>query len=129
MKTAYLLDALALLAALFREPGADRVAEVLERSAISAVNLYEVVTRQVRLGAKAELAVANLERLNLPVIAWDEELALAAADLSPLAVTHGLSLGDRACLATARLRGWTALTADRDWANLPPLGFPVEIVR
>lgn len=129
MRTAYLLDASALLAALFSEPGADRVAELLEKSAISAVNFSEVVVRQMRMGAKAERAVANVQNLNLPVIAWDEELAAAAADLSPLAYTHHLSLGDRACLATARQRGWTAVTADTMWSELPPLGFRVEVIR
>jgi ribonuclease VapC len=40
----------------------------------------------------------------------------------------GLSLGDRACLALARLRDLPAVTADRAWAKLD-LGIPIEVVR
>lgn len=129
MKIEYLLDASALLAAFFSEPGGERVAEILEKSAISAVNYSEVISRQIRKGAKAEMAVTNLERLDLTVIPWDEAVAMAAADLSPLAWTHQLSLGDRACLATARLKDLIAVTADRNWKHLPPLGFSIEVVR
>lgn len=129
MKVEYLLDASALLAALFSEPGAARVTELLERSALSAVNYTEVVSRQIRRGASPEMAVEIVESLNLPVIPWDESLARAAADLSPLAWTHHLALGDRACLATARLNGLTAVTADREWRRLKHLRIPIEVVR
>jgi PIN domain nuclease of toxin-antitoxin system len=40
----------------------------------------------------------------------------------------GLSLGDRACLALARLRNLPAVTADRAWAKLD-LAIPIEVVR
>lgn len=129
MKTRYLLDASALLAALFDEPGARRVEEILEQSGLSVVNFSEVVTRQIKLGAKPEVAVSNLQRLELPLFDWTEELAASAADLSPLAWTHGLAFGDRACLATARLKGLTAVTTDRAWADLPPFGVAVEVIR
>lgn len=129
MKTEYLLDASALLAALFAEPGADRVAEILGKSAISAVNVTEVVACQMRRGASAELAKLNVESLGLKVLPWDEELSLASVDISALAWTHGLSLGDRACLATARLKRLKAVTADRKWTHLPPFGFSIEVVR
>ncbi|MEZ5352648.1 MAG: type II toxin-antitoxin system VapC family toxin [Bryobacteraceae bacterium] len=123
------MDASALLAGLFAERGHERVMEVLERSAISSANYSEVISRQIRMGAKAEAAVANLERIDLPVIEWDAEMASAAADLSPLAWTHGLSLGDRICLATARHKKLVALTADRKWIHLPPVGVQVEVIR
>jgi PIN domain nuclease of toxin-antitoxin system len=46
--------------------------------------------------------------------------------LSP--ATFGLSLGDRACLALARMRRLPAVTADRAWARLD-LGIAIELVR
>ena len=129
MKPAVVLDASALLAALFAETGHERVTSLLGGAAISAVNYSEVLSRQIRMGAALELATANLAALNLRVIPWDHELAEAAADLSSLAWTHGISLGDRACLATARKLGVTAVTADRDWATLPALGIRFEVIR
>ncbi len=129
MKPAVVLDASALLTALFAETGHERVTSLLGRAAISAVNYSEVLSRQIRMGASFQLATANLAGLNLRVIPWDHELAEAAADLSPLGWTHGLSLGDRACLATARKLGVTAVTADRNWGALPALGIHIEVIR
>lgn len=129
MKADSVLDASALLAALFVEPGHEHVAAALGRSVISAVNYSEVISRQIREGASPELAVNNLEALGLPVVPWDLETATAAADLSSLAWSHGLSLGDRACLATARHLGLTALTADRLWGELPDLGVRIVVIR
>jgi PIN domain nuclease of toxin-antitoxin system len=64
-------------------------------------------------------------------IAWidfDRELAVGAAALLRPTSRFGLSLGDRACLALARLRDLPAVTADRAWAKLD-LGIRVEVVR
>ena len=46
----YLLDASALLAVIFQEPGADRVLEVIDDSEIHAVNLAEVMRKMVAVG-------------------------------------------------------------------------------
>ena len=129
MKPEVVLDASALLAALFAEPGHELVSSVLGRSAISAVNYTEVISRQIRQGASQESAISNLAGLNLRVIPWDLELAESAADLSTLAWSHGLSLGDRACLATAKKLGVPAFTADRDWGDLPPIGVRIDLIR
>ena len=129
MKPEVVLDASALLAALFAETGHELVSSLLGRSAISAVNYTEVIGRQIRQGASQESAISHLAGLNLRVIPWDLEMAEAAADLSPLAWSHGLSLGDRACLATARKLGVPAFTADRDWGDLPPIGVRIDLIR
>lgn len=44
------LDASAVLALMFREPGHDQVAARLRQSCISTVNLAEVIGRFVRIG-------------------------------------------------------------------------------
>ena len=129
MKPAVVLDASALLAALFAETGHERVTSLLGRAAISAVNFTEVISRQIKLGATPEVALNSIGLLNLRVIPWDQDLAEAAADLSAFAWSHGLSLGDRACLATARKLGVTAVTANRDWNALPPLGVQIDFIR
>ncbi len=129
MKPEVVLDASALLAALFAETGHELVSSLLGRSAISAVNYTEVISRQMRQGASQESATSNLAGLNLRVIPWDLELTEAAADLSALGWSHGLSLGDRACLATARKLGVPAVTADGDWNKLPSIGVRIDLIR
>jgi len=125
-----ILDASAVLAFLLREPGQDRVMEVmLTEPRMSTVNLAEVVTKYVLRGA-----VAQGERLRheLPVVfvPVDEDLALQAALIAAVTKPLGLSLGDRICLALARRTGLTALTADRSWRDVAgTLGVTVEVIR
>jgi PIN domain nuclease of toxin-antitoxin system len=45
------------------------------------------------------------------------------------AKTHGLSLGDRPCLTTARLMRRRVLTAERKWGELPDLGIAIQMIR
>jgi ribonuclease VapC len=119
-----LLDASALLALVLEEPGAERVAEVLDRAAIGAVNLAEVIEVAARRGLPAARAAAWAEELALPVIAFAAPMARGAAELLAAHRARGLSLGDAACLATAAALGLPAMTADRLWAEL---GTGVEV--
>lgn len=124
----YLLDASAALALIYREPGADRVEAVLPEASISAVNLCEVVSKlHDRKVSEHDIAL-NLADLDFEVESFDPALALHAAALRPVTCHLGLSLGDRACLATAAATGRIVLTADRAWAKLD-LGIPVELLR
>ncbi len=128
------LDASALLALLKGEPGAERVAEALERGAyLSAVNLAEVLSKLADWGEDPAEAQARMERVGLlgaavEVLPFTGEDALEVARLRALTRAYGLSFGDRACLALARRLGLPALTAERAWAELD-LGIPVEVLR
>jgi ribonuclease VapC len=122
------LDASALLAFLFREPGHERVAEVIDRSLMSTVNLAEVLTRFTRDGHGAAAVLARLRRSAIQWVPFAQDHATIAAELAPLALPHGLSLGDRACLALALTHGEPAMTADRQWAQLD-LNIRVELIR
>ena len=121
------IDASALLAFLFREPGADRVTLALPDGCISAVNLSEVAGRFLRDGHDLSSVKDRLSRLPLEVVPFDRHAAFATAALLPATAHLGLSLGDRACLALAKQRNLTALTADRDWLQVP--GIQVESIR
>ena len=111
------------------EPGSERVAEVLDRAAISAIDLAEVVGgRLADRGIPGQAIRRQLERLGLGVVAVDEDLAYAAGLLRPATRELGLSLGDRVCIALARRLGAVALTGDRAWARLD-MGVPGELVR
>jgi ribonuclease VapC len=117
---AYILDSSALLAAVLGEPGAEQVLEIIDRSAVSTVNLLEVFGKLIQKGIPAERVRERLESFALPAIPWSDADVWASADLVPLAWTHGLSLGDRICLATARRYRAQAVTTDREWTKLRP---------
>ena len=62
------LDASALLALLYREPGAEAVEEVLDGAAVSAINWSEVLQTLTQRGLRpADSAVAGLEALGLRI--------------------------------------------------------------
>jgi len=121
------LDASALLALIQSEPGAERLADVLDRAVISAINLAEVVGRLAERGLPGAAIRQRIEQLDVRVVAVDEDLAYAAGLLRPATRWLGLSLGDRVCVALARRLGVTALTADRAWARLA-VGVSVELL-
>lgn len=122
------LDSSALLALLFREPGADVVEPWLERQpVISSVNYSEVIGRFVRDGQPPEYAIFSISP-KIRVIPYSRADAVTAASYLAWSRQFGLSLGDRACLALAQRLGTPVLTGDRAWRALP-LQVPVVIVR
>jgi PIN domain nuclease of toxin-antitoxin system len=122
------IDASALLAMLFAEPGAEVVADAIAGgAATSAVNLSEVATVLVRHQRDPKKILGPV-REQLAVEPFTDADALAAAALYPKTASRGLSLGDRACLALAQRLGSPAVTADHAWAELE-LDIPVQLIR
>jgi len=112
------LDASAVLALLFDEPGAAAVVEHIAVGAtMSTVNLSEVATVLVRHGRDPESVLDPLRAL-VDVLAFSDVDAIATAQLYPLVSAKGLSLGDRACLALARRLDAPAVTAEPLWSDL-----------
>lgn len=127
-----LLDASAVLAYLNREPGWQMVEPVLlaEKAAISSVNLAEVIAKLCDLGLDADAAVAAVDALTLNTLAFGENEGVMGGRLRAQTRHIGLSLGDRACLATAALLGHTVLTADRPWLGLAKvIGIDIICIR
>ncbi|HEY1710843.1 MAG TPA: type II toxin-antitoxin system VapC family toxin [Rhizomicrobium sp.] len=122
------LDASALLALLNGEPGADVVLAALGGSIMSTVNFAEVLSKAVERGARVEAAMSDIRRLGVAIEPFDEGQAIVAAGLRRLTASAGLSIGDRACLALAAVKGADVLTADRVWASLPH-GLKVNLIR
>lgn len=126
------LDASALLAWILKEPGSERVHKLLATGDcfLSSVNAAEIVAKL----ADAHRPVAALRQviahIGAECIPFDAEQATEAGLLRPLTRHLGLSLGDRACLALARLRGCAVITADHPWLQLAkPLGLSIECIR
>lgn len=122
------LDSSAILALLYDEPGSDLVLQALPGALLSTVNLAEAHTKLVKDGAPSQRAWSRLTSLNCTVCGFEDVQARLTGDLVAKTRAHGLSLGDRACLALAIERNAKAYTADRVWKILN-LGIQVELIR
>jgi PIN domain nuclease of toxin-antitoxin system len=125
------LDASALLAYLNDEPGASVVEHALvRRSAISAVNLAEVLSKLAEIGEDPNEVSETLQGLGgrLAVFPLTADDAIMIARLVQSTKSRGLSLGDRACLGLALRLQVPAVTADRAWLRLK-VAAKVEAIR
>jgi predicted nucleic acid-binding protein len=120
MKTA-VLDASALLAMFFGEPGMEPMRQLFHKASeadrpvfISAVNWAEVICKlERRRGPEAAQAAKQFARTTpLEVVPVDGELAEAAAHLKN---EHGLGLADAFAVALALHKKAELVTADREF--------------
>lgn len=112
------LDSSAVLALLFNEPGAETVERSLPGALLSTVNLAEVIAKLSERGMPADAARAAIDVLCVDIVDFDFDQACLTGEIRAVTRAAGLSLGDRACLALARLRSAPALTTDKAWAKL-----------
>ncbi len=122
------LDASAILALVKGEPGADFVRVRIAHSVVSTVNVAEVGTKLVDWGMSSAGLRHVMLNLGFEIRPFDAGQAVAAAALRAATRSHGLSLGDRACLALAQATGLPVLTADRAWRNVG-LDVRIESIR
>lgn len=128
--TTVILDASALLALIFEEPGSGRVAQTLEEGvAMSAVNASEVAARLHKDDWSPREVADVFDNLNIDVLPFDLEGALLSAQYRAGTESQGLGIGDRACLATGYLLKVPVLTADRVWLKLKIQGVTIESIR
>ncbi|HEY3948755.1 type II toxin-antitoxin system VapC family toxin [Phenylobacterium sp.] len=125
--TDVVLDASAVLALILEEPGAAGVAAQLDGGRLSTVNLAEVAQRLADRWTDAQVG-AVLAAFPFEVVDFDRATAVRAGLMRRVTRAHGLSLGDRACLALAERLAAPVLTADRAWAELD-LGVEVVLIR
>ena len=130
MTRRHLLDASALLAVIFNEPGGARVRELIDDSEIHTVNLAEVMRKMIAVGMPADEVIARIEELDLEVV---EELGVKQiheiARLAPEARRLGLSIGDCVCLTTAEWNDAVAVTAERRWPEINGRKVKVLLIR
>lgn len=122
------LDASAVLALLFGEPGGDLVAAHIGEAVLCAVNLAEVMSKLDDRGASAEQKRAVSAQLVPIVRPLTAEQAIVAGNLRGATRGLGLSLGDRCCLALARDMDAPLMTADRAWQQLD-VGTRIKVIR
>jgi PIN domain nuclease of toxin-antitoxin system len=123
-----LLDASALIAYLDGEPGSENVPATTGEAVISAVNYAETVSILTTRGIDATTIRLQLSLIVIDVLDFDPETAETTGLMIAATKSMGLSLGDRACLATARHTGLPAMTADRSWSNVD-VGVEVRLIR
>ncbi len=111
----WVVDASALLAAIHNEQGGEYVIQHIDRCVISTVNWSEVLQKLESSGSQINTIDASLSALGLSVIEFTKEDARIAASLWSSCKSLGLSLADRACLATGLHLQTKVITADRIW--------------
>ena len=127
---ATLLDASAILVALYEEPGFARVRDALGKgAAVSAVNAGEVAAHLRTNDWSAGQVADVFDDLSIEVVPFDREPALLSGAYRPRTRHLGLGLGDRACLATARRLRIPVLTADRVWERIELRGVEIVVIR
>jgi len=122
------LDSSAVLAVIFAEPGADKVAGKTQGALLSTVNLVEVQTRLILRGSDPDFAWRGIQKLDCEICSLDEKQARIASEIIGKTKPLGLSLGDRVCLALAIQRKGKVYTTDRAWTSLS-LGVEIEVIR
>jgi len=122
------LDTSAILALIQQEKGADIVLLLTREAIVSAVNAAEVLTKMVRDGVPLYKARIALHSCVQSIVSFDTEQCESTAALIQQTKPHGLSLGDRACLALGLAAQCPVYTADRSWAELQ-VGVDIHLVR
>lgn len=122
------LDASALIALLWHEPGAKAVEPLLGHSVVSALNWAEVLQRYVAHGVETVGKREDVEAIGVEIADFTAEDGEVAAGLWQPTRRAGLSLADRGCLALAQRLRLPAHTADRDWRKVD-VGVDVVLIR
>lgn len=124
----YVLDSYALLVHLQREPGFERVRQLLRTAQegqatlfLCVINLAEVLyTLERRQGMEAARRARTLIEGELPIILVPADVALSV-EAAHLKAAHPISLADCYVAALARQLEASVLTGDPDFARLEAL--------
>lgn len=128
MMSKVVLDASALLALLRQEEGCEQVADKMTEMVMSSVNYAEVVGKLCEGGMPIFAVRELLAILPLDIVHFDTQMAFLAGELRIQTRSLGLSLGDRACLATGKILGLPIMTADRAWLQVA-IGVEILCIR
>jgi PIN domain nuclease of toxin-antitoxin system len=118
----YAIDSSSVLVFAFGEPGAEMVvgiaADDRNHLFISSVNMAEVLAKMIDKGIPIDTAGEIIAPLALDEIPFDHWHAFLSSELREVTRHHGLSLGDRSCLALGLSKKVPVLTSDRKWLDV-----------
>jgi ribonuclease VapC len=126
--TSVVLDASAVIAVLNSEPGAEVVLSAIAGALISAVNYSEVLKKAIEHCQAIDPIPALLHSYSVEIVAFDEAMVAASAELFPATKAHGMSFADRACLALGIQRKLMVLTSERKM-RISTLPIKVKLIR
>ena len=125
-----MIDASAILAAILGEAGGDSVFDRLDEAVASTVNIAEVYTYAAINDLPTDAIDAFFADTGIEIAAFDQAQAVMAGQLASMTRKAGLSLGDRSCLALAKLRQAEVLTADHPWQHVASAaGLTITLLR
>jgi ribonuclease VapC len=123
-----ILDASAIIAYLDEEPGSQIVEQWLPDSAVSMINICEVISVLVREGKPEEQVSLRVNELVPLIVPFSWDIARITAALIVETQSKGLGLGDRAALATAKMMKLPVLTAESRWLDVAA-GVDIRFIR
>src|ERR1700741_1709952 len=124
-KKIVVLDASAILASIFNEPGAEKLTDdVLDISVASTVNLAEGQTKLVRMNYDPDQAWEDALNLGNTAEPYTSEKDKIAGTLAAKTLHLGFSLGDRSCLALAIALRAEVYPTEKSWKQLK-IGVPI----
>ena len=97
---------------------------------MSVVNYTEVLSKLIDQGLDPDEAINDLAELDIAIVPVGQDVAEEAARLRLVTKQGGLSLGDRYCLALAKVLSVPAMTTDQAWKRIgASAGIEIEFVR
>lgn len=123
-----IFDSSAVLALLKQEDGHEVASAYLEQAIISTVNVSEIISVLVRDGVYSNEVSNYLESTFLHIEDFNLNQAKIAGSLFDKTKKYGLSFGDRACLALAKEKKLSVLTADKVWKKVD-VGVDIKLIR
>jgi ribonuclease VapC len=127
----FVLDSSALIVLINRETGWENLPPPESwpsNALINAVNAAEVQAKLVSRGVPKDAAWKAIVASVSTVLPFASEEARLCGDLISSTQKLGLSLGDRACLATGFALNLPIYTADRPWSKLE-LALEIRCIR
>ena len=94
------------------------IENIIASSAISSVNLSELVAVLARSGISDIDIDEMVKDIVSEIIPFCEDTSIKAGKLLTITKPYGLSLGDRACIATGNYYKLEIYTTDKVWLKL-----------
>ena len=129
LKNKNLFDTSALMALLQQETGYKELESLIANSVMSTVNYTEVITVLARKGINETDIDVIMQDLIPTILSYDLKIAICAGKLNNLTKQYGLSLGDRACIATGIIYNIPIYTADKIWTELSISNADIRLIR
>jgi PIN domain nuclease of toxin-antitoxin system len=123
-----IIDTSVILAVIRNEEGAQKGFGLSQGAMMSTASVAEIITKCIEWNYPEDIALELIRSCGIQLVELDEKLAVLAGKLRRGMPKGKLSLGDRACIATAIRLDGKAVTADRVWTTLD-LPCPIELIR